>query len=66
MRDASAKGRTKPSGCKGEAHGEAKLSEADVTEIRSCSSSGVELARRFGVTATTISHIRLRKTWRHI
>jgi hypothetical protein len=48
----------------GENHGMAKLSEADVAAIRASSTPGVELAARFGVTPTTISHIRRGRTWR--
>jgi hypothetical protein len=46
-----------------------ELDERDVLEIRALLAQGVRgavLARRFGVSATTISGIKKRKTWRHI
>lgn len=42
----------------------AKLSMELVREIRCSDLPGVELARRYGVTPATISHIRLGHTWR--
>jgi hypothetical protein len=50
----------------GERNGRAKLTAGDVRFIRSSADSGVQLARRFGVTRTQISAIRKRQTWRHI
>lgn len=47
--------------------GKTKLSEDQVLEIlSSVDESCVELARRFGVTQTAISRIRLGRTWRHL
>lgn len=43
-----------------------KLSEDQVKEIRTSSLSGVQLAQIYGVHKTTISDIRLYKTWKHI
>lgn len=40
-----------------------KLTESQVLEIRASSESGVSLAARFGVTKTTISDVRTRKSW---
>lgn len=51
---------------RGESHGCAKLTESDVRFIRRAPQSGYSLAKRYGVSKTTISQIRLRKTWRHI
>ena len=53
---------------RGEDAGPAKLSDQDVLEIRilAASSSQEEIAKRFGVTQGTISHILTGKTWRHI
>jgi hypothetical protein len=45
---------------------QAKLTADDVLAIRASGESGVTLARRYGVTETTISDVRNRKTWRHI
>jgi len=44
----------------------AKLSEEDVIFIRSSDLSGTALASRFNVDKSTISDIRLRKTWKHL
>lgn len=44
-------------------NGRARLNEAAVAEIRSSPESGVELARRFGVSTSTISAARRGKTW---
>jgi len=47
----------------------AKLSENDVREIRRLSDTGIQtiiVARRFGVTTTTIRGIKNRSHWRHI
>ena len=59
--DRSSKGRTRaPSG---ENHGRAKLTTAQVAEIRSSTEKGIVLAKRFGVADSTISEIRSYK-WR--
>lgn len=54
----------------GAAHRRAKLSEADVLEIRSLFETGrytkVELGRQFGVTDSQIRNIVQRRLWRHI
>jgi hypothetical protein len=54
---------------KGGRHHQAKLSEAQVIEIRSRYASGerqVALAEEFGVGQTQISHIVTRKQWGHL
>lgn len=63
MRDALDKGRFQV----GERHYKAKLTEKDVSYIRDRRdiSQGV-LARRFGVTQSTVGNARNRKTWTHI
>jgi len=50
----------------GSEHGCAKLTEEIVLVIRSSSKSGVLLAKEFGVTPTTISSIRHRRSWNHV
>lgn len=63
--DAVSKGRM----AKGEASGTAKLSEANVVEMRRLKSIGVSrdhLAKQFGVHPQTVSKILKRMTWRHI
>jgi hypothetical protein len=49
--------------CTREAHGRAKLTEADVLHIRSCSDRGVDLAKHYGVSKSLISAIRNNKIW---
>lgn len=54
---------------RGSDHHNSKLSEAQVIGARKLHAEGVTgaaLARRFGVTQSTMSSILLRKTWRHI
>ena len=50
---------------KGE-RGHSKLTEAQVTEIRSGNARCVDLAAKFGVTRALISHVRTRRIWKHI
>ncbi len=45
---------------------QAKLTEERVLHIRTSTESGVSLARLYGVTPTTISYVRKRKTWVHV
>jgi hypothetical protein len=80
MKDMVAKGRqakadthlsrTKPSALRrGENHGRAKLSEHDVRTIRSLSAQGLpalQIAKRYGVSSSTIDRILKRETWRSI
>lgn len=53
---------------KGERCGHAKLTDADVREIRDMRGlvSLGEIAGRFGVSKMTVSDIHLRKTWKHL
>jgi hypothetical protein len=72
MRDAAAKGRMKwknperPTLLRGEVYHQARLTTAAVREIRASTASGVEAARRYGVTPVTISRIRRRIIWKHV
>lgn len=58
--------------CKGERHGQAKLTEPQVREILTRAARGLkigdqkEMAAEFGVSFRRISSIVLRRTWRHI
>lgn len=64
MRDMVKKRRAR--GCRGESHANHKLTSSDVASIRSLKLSGhtgVELAKRFGVTPAQISNIVLNKQW---
>ena len=66
MRDCASKGRVRTPRLKGAAHPAAKLSAADIRVIREDPRSGSSMARAFGVSRTTISEIRLRKSWAHL
>lgn len=65
-RDKVSKGRCSHHGMIGEQNSHAKLTESRVLIIRKSHLSGSAIARLFGVSDTTISEIRLRKSWRHI
>ena len=55
-------------GARGEANVNAKLAAVDIPAIRALRGKvpGVELAWRYGVSPTHISHIQLGKAWRHV
>lgn len=50
----------------GEAHPQAKLTAELVLKIRSAVGSDANVGKQFGVSAGTISRIRLRKIWKHL
>ena len=60
--DCIAKGRNN----RGERHGNAKLTEADVIAIRSAVGSHSEVAAQFGVVQSAIYKIRTRRLWGHV
>jgi hypothetical protein len=62
MHDRDLHGRT----ARGERVNTAKLSESDIWLIRESDSSCVALGRAYGVSHTTISSIKLGKSWRHV
>lgn len=64
MRDREKKGRCVHP--RGEQHGCAKLTAANVIEIRASSESQTALAARFGVTQAAINYVILRRSWAHI
>jgi len=74
MHDMIRKGRKKVnsafflSGAKGVRNAKAKLTEADVLEIRAKhgSHTRAQLASEYGVSQVSISYILNRKTWRHV
>jgi hypothetical protein len=47
----------------GEKNGRSKLTEENVKEILNSSLNGQKLAEKFGVTRSTINHVRRRTTW---
>ena len=54
---------------RGEAHGMAKLSEAEAIEIKQLLKNGIphrQLAKRFHVHKSCITHISIGTTWKHI
>jgi hypothetical protein len=50
----------------GERTSRSKLTNQQVREIRASVDSGVVLAKRYGVSKTTISCVRLRHGWKHV
>ena len=68
LRDMARKGRSKPSGVKGEKHPRAKLTAVQVREIRVLASerSYRSLAKEFRVNFSTIGDIVTRRSWASI
>lgn len=64
--DMMAKGRHSRCGPKGEAHGSAKLTAADVIAIRGSTETAGVLAERFCVSPSAIFGVRGGHTWRHV
>jgi hypothetical protein len=62
IRDAKRKNRIPA----GKSHGQAKLTEDDVREIRSSSGGTVRLARQYGVSHQLISQIRSGQIWKSL
>lgn len=66
VRDMIERGRGNWRAPKGEERHNAILTEDDVRYIRSSKERGVDLARRFGVTPTSIAAIRNGRSWKHV
>lgn len=66
LADMARKGRARPNGLKGEDHGNSKLTEKQVKQIRKMDGTHREIARRVGVTRQAISLIKTKKRWKHI
>lgn len=65
--DMVAKGRQRrPRSTAGEMHGEAKLTDAAVREIRTSTATGRSLAAKFGVSESAVSLVRRGKAWTHL
>lgn len=47
-------------------HGQAKLTEANVIEIRSSTKTYASLAAAYGVSVSTIAAVKWRRTWKHV
>jgi DNA invertase Pin-like site-specific DNA recombinase len=53
----------------GSEHAQAKLTEADIPEIRKLLNQGIPqrlIALKYGVSQSLISHIKLGKIWQHV
>lgn len=61
--DAVSKGRWGKRGRKGEAHGRAKITEADVRAIRASVEPASHLADRYGISVSAVRHIKMRRSW---
>lgn len=66
MRDMRQKGRMVMPKSQGVHNSSAVLTEKQVLEIRESQEMGIVLARIYNVSRSTISEIRLRKTWAHL
>ena len=64
--DMLSKGRELIPDVRGERHGESKLTEDAVREIRASSRTGRELADKFGVSESAVSLVRRGKSWTHV
>lgn len=54
---------------RGSAHGESKLTEEQVLEMRDLmahGATGPQMAKKYGIDRHTATHIRARKAWKHI
>jgi hypothetical protein len=59
------KGRARPATSLGEKHGMSKVTLEQVIDIKTSSKSGVELARKYHISATTVCDIRKGRSWKH-
>jgi len=66
MADMWGRGRAKPGLVQGQKHGMSKLTELDILAIRSSDETVKEICEHFGVSHTTVSDIKNRKTWKHV
>jgi hypothetical protein len=70
MQDCVRKGRQRTAGFHrpyiGEDHSQAKLTEADVRDIRTSPELGVVIAKRLGVTPSLVGYVRRGKIWKHV
>lgn len=64
--DMMAKDRFHPGVSRGEDHGCAKLTEAEVKAIRTSKSTPAELAHQYGVSRRTVRDILAMRSWRHL
>lgn len=64
--DMRTKQRHRGGGAQGVRQHLSKLTDDQVREIRAANATQDELAKRYGVSQTTISNIRRGRTWRHV
>lgn len=51
---------------RGAAHGRSKITDAQALAIRNSSLSGVKLAKRYGISESTVGRIKAGQIWKHI
>lgn len=66
MADMHRKGRANKPSRKGESNGRNKLSEADVRAIRADPRNTKIVGLQYGVHRSIISHVRTRRSWKHV
>lgn len=66
MRDRDAKGRCRSRGLPGEGSGMARLKNESVIKILSDKRTHAAIATDYGVARSTITHVKLRRTWKHL
>jgi len=66
IKDMWNRGRANPGRSIGENHGMSKLSEDQVQEIRGSKETCRVLSNRYGISATQVSSIKNRKSWKHL
>lgn len=67
MKDCATKGRTRRTPTiQGEGHYRAKVTQADVRDIRTSSASQSDLARKYGLSRSSIAAIKTRKSWKSV
>jgi hypothetical protein len=57
---------TRTTQCCGSKHYEAKLTEAQVKQIRRAKGTHRGIAKKFGISHTNVRNIKIRKTWKHL
>lgn len=60
------KGRAKPKTLLGEKHGMSRLKLEQVIDIKTSKDSGIVLAKKYGISPTTVCDIRRGRSWTHV
>ena len=66
VRDMWDRSRAAPGISRGSKHGMSVIDEAQVREIRDSKESGPAIAKRLGISTTTVYDVRNRKIWKHV